>query len=406
MRTLDSAAASFAQPEAQAFGVRAVPVPVVQLIDGFATEEHSGGAALFAIQLARRLPRQRWAPQIAGLWRYGTRSERRWLDRLRDEGIATAVLVDQPGHLGRDLFRASTLLDSFMRDTGTALLNSHFERGDLLALSARLRRPFGPRIVRTQHTEQQWQTRPWLGQALNLLAFPSLFDAEVAISAATRQRMDARPAARLLGRRATLLYNGIRSDLIERLARPAAAAAHPPRVIAVGRLEEQKGFVYFVRACAEVYRERKDVEFWMVGAGPLLEPLQTLAAELGIGSAVRFWGRRDDVPDLLRQADMLVSSSLWEGFPTVLLEAMAARLPVVATDVSGSRELVRDGETGLLVPPADPGALAKAMARLLRDPDAARMLAQRAASGVERYTIERTAAGYDRLYAELLTRFW
>ncbi len=199
-----------------------MPIPVAQLVDGFATEEHSGGAALFAIQLARRLPRERWAPRVVGLWRYGTRSERRWLELLRDEGITTAVLVDAPRGLGLDLVRASALLESFTGAGGTALINSHFERGDLLALSARLRRPHGLRIVRTQHTEQQWQTRPWLGRLLNLTAFPSLFDAEVAISDATRRHMDARPAARLLGRRAELLYNGIRVDLLERLARPVA----------------------------------------------------------------------------------------------------------------------------------------------------------------------------------------
>jgi len=382
--------------------VKAVPTPVAQLIDGFATEEHSGGAALFAIQLARRLPRERWAPQLVGLWRYGTRSERRWLDQLRDEGISTALLVDKPSRLGRDLVRAAGLLDALVRDSGTAILNSHFERGDLLALSARLRRPNGPRIVRTQHTEQQWQTRPWLGRALNSVAFPSLFDAEIAISAATRERMDARPSARLLGRRAVLLYNGIRSELLERLAQPLAGAQHLPRVLIVGRLEEQKGHAYFVRACADVYRARKQVEFWVVGAGPLLEPMRCLAAELGIGEAMRFWGQRDDVPDLLRRADVLVSSSLWEGFPTVLLEAMAARLPVIATDVSGSRELVRDNQTGLLVPPADAVALANAIGRLLDDPQSAHELGRRAAKHSRRFTIERTAAGYDRLYTRLL----
>ena len=332
-----------------------MPIPVVQLVDGFATEEHSGGAALFAIQLARRLPRERWAPRVVGLWRYGTRSERRWLELLRDEGITTAVLVDAPRGLGLDLVRASALLESFTGAGGTALINSHFERGDLLALSARLRRPHGLRIVRTQHTEQQWQTRPWLGRLLNLTAFPSLFDAEVAISMLRAGTwMPVRRRGCLAGAPScctTVSAATCSSGWPGRWR----SSSHPPRVMVVGRLEEQKGHAYFIRACAEVYRERKEVEFWVVGAGPLQEPLRALAAELGLAAAVRFWGRRDDVPELLPQADVLVSSSLWEGFPTVLLEAMAARLPVVATDVSGSRELVRDGRPACWYRPAMPG---------------------------------------------------
>lgn len=378
------------------------PTPVAQLIDGFATEEHSGGAALFAIQLARRLPRDRWEPHIIGLWAYNTRSERRWLELLRDEGIATAILVDAPRTLPIDLLKATALLDTYLHDTGSALLNSHFERGDLLATMLRLRRPAGPRIVRTQHTEQQWQTRPWLGFTLNLLAFPRLFDAEVAISAATRQAMDARPAARLLGRRAALLYNGIRAELLERPEPTPALQQRAPRIMIVGRLEAQKGHAYFLRACAAVHREREDVEFWVVGAGPLLQPMVELAAELGLGDAVQFLGQRGDVPDLLRQVDLLVSSSLWEGFPTVILEAMAARLPVVATDVSGSRELVRDGETGLLVAPADAPALARAMLRVLGNPQWARRLGMQAFRAAEPFTIERTAQGYERLYSSIL----
>ncbi len=83
-------------------------VPVVQLIDGFAVEEHSGGASQFGIQLARHLDRARYQPLVCGLWRYDTPSERRWQECLHGEGIQTAILVEKPRNLVKDLGRAAS----------------------------------------------------------------------------------------------------------------------------------------------------------------------------------------------------------------------------------------------------------------------------------------------------------
>lgn len=382
-------------------------IPIIQLIDGFATEERSGGASQFGIQLARHLDRDRYAPFVCGLWRYDTASERRWREQLREEGIVTAILVEAPGPVGAGMLRAAALLCRLIDRVRPRVVNSHFERGDLLALFAKLAHPAHPRIVRTMHTDQQWQTRPWLGELLNLAAFPWFFDREVAISRATQQVMDARPAARLRRRRSALLYNGVSGALLDRLsaARGQQEAGPPrsPRLAIVGRLEHQKGHADFLRAGADLLRSFPDAEFWIVGTGSLLDELRAQAAALGMAGAVRFLGQCSDVEAILLQVDLLVSASLWEGFPTVILEAMAARVPVVATDVSGSRELVRDGQTGLLVPVGHPEALAGAMAWMLRNRDAARDMAERAWRQVHEYTLEHTAAGYDRIYEALLS---
>jgi hypothetical protein len=180
-------------------------IPIIQLVDGFATEEHPGGAALFGIQLARHLDRERYAPFVCALWRYSTASERRWLAQLHREGIGTAILIESAGRLAFDMIRAAALLGQVISRVRPAIVNSHFERGDLLGLFGKLAHPCHPAIVRTMHADQQWQTRPWLGRLLNLVAFPWLFDGEVAISRAAQDVMDARLAARLRGRRAVLL---------------------------------------------------------------------------------------------------------------------------------------------------------------------------------------------------------
>ncbi len=382
-------------------------IPVLQLVDGFATEETSGGASQFGIQLALHLDRERYAPFVCGLWRYNTPSEQRWREQLEAEGIGTAILIEQPIRLATDLLRAAGLLSLLIDRIQPLVINSHFERGDLLCLWSKLTHSSRPRIVRTMHTDQQWQRRPWLGHLLNLCALPWIFDAEVAISEATRQGMDARLAARLARRRAVLLYNGIRRRLVDQLSagrKTTSSDPHPPRIVIIGRLEAQKGHADFLQAGAEFLRYLPDAQLWIVGTGSLRAELESQTAALGLSHAVRFWGQRSDVAEILLSSDLLVSASLWEGFPTVILEAQAAGVPVVATDVSGSRELVRDNQTGLLVPSAQPHALAAAMRWMLTHREAANIMAQRAAYEVQRYTLEHTASGYDQLYQTLISR--
>lgn len=380
-------------------------IPVLQLVDGFATEEHPGGAALFGIQFARHLDRGLFAPHICGLWRYNTASEQRWLAQLRSEDIGTTILVDEPGPLSSSLLRAAMLLQLLLNRMQPRIINSHFERGDLLGLWSKVVHPSHPRIVRTMHADQQWQKRPWLGRVLNLVALPWLFDAEVAISQATRETMDRRLAARLRGRHAHLVYNGISSTLLSGdIAQRSAVQTHAPRIVLIGRIEPQKGHLYFLRACAAVLRAIPTLEVWIVGTGSLLDAMQQEAARSGIDHAVRFLGQRSDVMDILGQVDLLVSASLWEGFPTVILEAMAARVPVVATDVSGSRELVRNGETGVLVAVGSPEELAHAMIQQLQNRSQALRMAEVAWHYVQQYSLEQVSATYGSLYQSLLTQ--
>ncbi|NJP07616.1 MAG: glycosyltransferase family 4 protein [Chloroflexaceae bacterium] len=383
-------------------------IPVMQLVDGFATEEQSGGAATVGIQLALHLDRRRYAPFVCGLWYYGTGSEQRWREQLHARGIGTAILLPQRGRIEVDMVRAAGLLASLLTQYQPRILHSHFERGDLLGLYCKLTHPTHPRIVRTMHADQQWQDRPWLGVLMNVTAFPWWFDTEIAISRATEAVMNRRIAARLVQRRAFHCTSGISGRMVERLAtaprRQRRSADEPARLIVVGRIEPQKGHHYLLQALVHVLEEHPTTTLHVVGTGSLLAEMQQFAATLGIAHAVEFLGQRSDVEALLLKADLFVSASLWEGFPLVLLEAMAARLPVVATDVSGSRELVRTNETGMLVPMCDPAALAAAISTMLRQPLKAQQMAERASHEIRRYTMEAVAARHARLYESLLER--
>lgn len=167
-------------------------------------------------------------------------------------------------------------------------------------------------------------------------------------------------------------------------------------LLALGRLVPQKGLDLAVRALPAIRRSHPTAVLVVAGEGPERPALERLAAEVGVADAVFLPGRAGDVAALLARAELLVHPSRWEGFGLVLLEAMLAARPVVATAVSSIPEIVVDGETGVLVPPEDSDALAEAIVRVLDDPGSlgaagrARALAEFSAGGMAR----RTAAVY------------
>lgn len=176
-------------------------------------------------------------------------------------------------------------------------------------------------------------------------------------------------------------------------------------VVFTGRLAEQKGLEYLLRAVPLLGPDRARVRILLAGDGPLLEPLTALAADLGILDDVVFLGFRSDVGDLLSAADIVALPSLWEGLSVSLLEAMAAGRAVVTTTIGSNREVTRDGAVASLVPPKDPRALAGAIRRLVADParrDELGMLAQQEQRS--RYTMSRMLDSYLAEYDGLLAR--
>lgn len=159
------------------------------------------------------------------------------------------------------------------------------------------------------------------------------------------------------------------------------------RILTVARLAPAKGLAYGLDALAAVRRQRPDVRFRyrVVGSGPLEDELKARTLALGLGERVEFAGFQDQgaVRDALHEADVFFLPSLAEGLPIAIMEAMASGLPVIATDVGGNAELVRNGETGRLVPPADPGALAAALLDMLAIPEQWRAYSERSRRLIE-----------------------
>jgi len=172
----------------------------------------------------------------------------------------------------------------------------------------------------------------------------------------------------------------------------------------VGRFAPPKNHALLIEAFARV-RTSAPLYLLLVGGGELENTVREQVAALGLESRVRFLGIRADVADILRASDAFVLSSRWEGNPMSVMEAMAAGLPVVSTAVGGVPELVRDGETGLLVPSEDTGALAQAIQALVDNP--ARRQAMGVAArqhAVASFDIRHTVRGYEQLYEALLDK--
>jgi glycosyltransferase involved in cell wall biosynthesis len=206
------------------------------------------------------------------------------------------------------------------------------------------------------------------------------------------------------GRRPRLtpvLANGVSTAEV---ARRAAAARHlrpgagPLRLLMVARCDPLKDQATLLRAFAACRPEAPDWQLQLAGDGPTRPALEALALELGLGGAVVFLGRRDDIPELLGQADLFaLSTTAAEGFGIVLAEALAAGLPVLASDVPACREVLDGGRAGLLLAPADPGAWARGLGPLLGDADRRRVLAARGAACAHRHDAGPMARRWYRL---------
>jgi len=193
------------------------------------------------------------------------------------------------------------------------------------------------------------------------------------------------------------IHNGVPVEAIRIRDRSVSG----PVVGALARIAHQKGFDVLVRALTLL----DGVTGIVVGDGPERFEVEALAATLGVSQRMLIEGWHEDARSYLSTFDVYCLPSRFEGFPLAVVEAMLQGLPIVASDVGSVSEAIRDGETGLLVPPEDPTALARAIRRLLEDRQLAARLGERArAVATEQFTAGRMARAYEDLYEEILRR--
>jgi glycosyltransferase involved in cell wall biosynthesis len=352
-----------------------------------------GGAEYQLHELLRHLDRGVFEPRVFALASGGW-----WTGAIRALGVPVEEI---PRHGSADVSRLSRLrasLRAFAPHVLHTILWPGNSYGRLAALGLRI--PVVVAAERVMVRYRRWQVV--LERALARMTDAYLVNCEAIAGWLVDHE-------RLAREKIHVIPNGI--DLgslptfaLDRRAARIAAGFHPDRrlVAHAGRLEAQKDFPTYLRAAAMTAAEIPDVDFLVIGEGGERAALEALAARLGLGARVRFTGLRHDVPRLLAGVDVLALTSIFEGFPNVVLEAMATGAVAVATDVGGCRELVASGETGFLVPARAPAAVAASVLRVLRDPALGRRLASAARRRVEAHfgvqvMADRTAEAYLRL---------
>ncbi len=227
-------------------------------------------------------------------------------------------------------------------------------------------------------------------------------DRIVAVSRAIRQ--DLIDNFHIPENKVNVIYNPVDTKEIEHLSREAVE--HPwfhesiPVIISVGRLTKQKGYPVLLQAFSRV---KKDIpcRLAIIGEGEDRSNLRDLARDLGLGSDVAFLGFRKNPFKYMSKASVFVLSSLYEGFPNVILEAMALGLPVISADCpSGPSEIIEDGKSGLLLPVEDSDALADAIIKVLKDQTLREALGSEARQRVRLFALDKKVKDYRRLFLE------
>jgi glycosyltransferase involved in cell wall biosynthesis len=353
-----------------------------------------GGAEYYLYLLAAGLPRERFDVHVI-LPSLDT------LEDLRRPLLEAGITLFDPGRPGWSNPRHWISVYRYLRDVRANVFHVNLpgpydgQEGTIPVVG----RIAGVRVVTTEHLPMVHG--PWRRVLAKRLTHPFV-DLTLTVSDSNVRLLT--DLHGIPGGAVRRVYNGIDVSRYQANGDPGPARASlglgpgEKAVGITGRLAPMKGHRFFLEAARKIHSEIPETRFFIVGDGWLRSSLEDLARELEIDSVVNFLGHRKDIPEILRALDLLVVSSLREGMPFGLLEALAMAKPVVAADVYGLGELVRDGETGRLVPKEDSGAIAGAAIQLLKSPETSDTLGRQARALVEQ---EFSLAGMIRQTAEI-----
>jgi glycosyltransferase involved in cell wall biosynthesis len=348
-----------------------------------------GGGEISVLLLLEGLDHVRWRPVVV------VPCEGAVADRCRGMGVPTHI-IPLPGirRFRGGTIRAVLALKRLLAETGAQLLHANGSRAMVYAGTAGL---LGGRPV-------VWHVRVADRDAVLDPVLAALARRIIVNSRAVARRFSGATASRV-----RCVYNGV--DLKRFSPRPPPSgfrqtvglSGQGPVIVSVGRFVAYKGYDHLLEAAGLLKADRPDIEWVIAGDGELRGALEAQCRRLGLTRQVHFLGWRDDLPDVLSLADLFVSPAVGEHFGRVLIEAMAMGKPVVATASGGVPEIVVDGETGVLVTPADPAALAGAVRALLADPARRHRLGQAGRARVEtEFSLAGHADAVGSVYRECL----
>jgi len=363
------------------------------------TSSDTGGAENLFKELVLRLDRNRFDPVFCSLKPPGATAA-----AIEEAGVPIFSLgmAEKPSAL--EMIRGWSQLRSIFKSESIDLVQTSLYRANVLAPMATLQGRQMPRVVTSQHS-----LAPLEGGLPVLLTRRAhrLSDRVVAVSDAVRLYMtdtEGIPAERIV-----VIPNGVdtkRFHSVDPKATREALGLHEGELVigAAGRLTRVKGFDTLVDAVRRLRSSGMRPRLLIAGEGPERNNLQSQILGAGLEGQIQLLGLRDDLATLYSGFDIFALSSHREGSPSVVLEAMASECPVVATAVGGVTEIIKDGESGILVPPGDAQALAESLAQLFGSGSKREQFAKQGRARVrEKFDLEGITRQYEALYTSLLS---
>lgn len=309
-------------------------------------------------------------------------------------------------HLGRNKFDPMTLIDilKIIKNEKIKVIHAHGYGASNFGRLARM-------ISRTSiivHAHDDDSKYPFHQKVADFL-LRRFTDKAIAVSASVKEASVKK--RRIAGEKVFVLHNGIHleefsapgKERVEKERMRLGIRPDHPVIGTVGRLGVEKGIKYLLQAAVQVLKVYPDTVFLLAGDGPLADELKNLSKQLGVDQNVVFAGFCRDIPAVLSIVDIVATPSLTEGSPLAVLEAMAMGKPIVASNVGGIKEILKDGETGLLVPSKDSLSLAEKIIYLIRDEKVAKDLGIRSKEESKKYDINVHTRKIEQHYYQLIS---
>ncbi|MEM3485590.1 MAG: glycosyltransferase [Candidatus Jordarchaeaceae archaeon] len=377
-------------------------VTIVEFVRGLDIGGVDGGAERFGAELSIALARRGMEVRVLILNRSFSEVEREWLSKLDLNNVPWGFVFNFPmrGRIQR-FYRGVQLLREQLRKMefgDPIIIHTHSHICTMITL---IQKNFFPnlKVVRTAHKTKEWDDSLWgfmMRTIWGYMVFPLLCDSQVAVSRSVLSRLPSRKSSFSK----SLIYNAI-------FLPPSKPSCYKKErclymIGTASRLTEQKGLGYLIKTAKLVQKRLPNVKFLIAGDGELKDFLRSQIQRLELEDTVFLIGNQSNILSFFSQLDLFVLPSLWEGLPTVVLESMAAGVPVIATNVPGTDELIEDGVDGWLVPPRDPQALAEKIIFALRSPHLRRQVSEAGRKKAEQFSIDKIADQYIDLFQKLL----
>lgn len=364
---------------------------------------YTGGGEVYGVErviyyLATEHIRKGYDVKIA----YFKRSARNsFLDLLNKNDIPVHI-IPSTGVLDINAFLA---LRRYCLDFSPQILHAHGYKGYLFAafIKKTLHKFI---IISTKHISDDSSYRIRIYEYLGDRSL-TFFDRVIAVSKFTKNKL---AGGNIPAEHIEVIHNGVDTQVNRRTAtgslRDELGIDPNSKLLGfIGRLAPQKGIIYLLEAARIICRKCEDVNLVIVGDGELRKEAESFISSNNLDGRVFMLGWRKDAADMLEDIDILLLPSLFEGLPMIILEAMVRGVPVIATDVGGIGEALKDGETGLLIKPCDPDAIVTSVCTLLDNTELTRKISRNSLEEAKKhFSSEHMTQMYENVYLELLNR--